>query len=70
MVSFKKNRRKRFIMVEKKEMFDTAVVKLDFLGKEDDIYNKAIDELDKKLVKDNDQQVSKVIADKVRGSKE
>ena len=58
-------------MVEKKEMFDTAVVKLDFLGKEDDIFYKAIDELDKNLVKDsNDQQISKVVADKVRGSKE
>lgn len=58
-------------MVEKKEMFDSAVVKLDFLGKEDDVFNKAISELDKKLVKEADsQQVSKVIADKARGSKE
>ena len=60
-------------MVEKKEMFEAGLIKLDFLGKEDDVFNKAIDELDKKLLKDakelDAQQMAGVLADKARNSK-
>lgn len=53
-------------MSDKKEMFDNAVVKLDFLGKEDIDFNKAIADLDKKIVDDKNAEVAKVVADKVK----
>lgn len=53
-------------MSDKKEMFDNAVVKLDFLGKEDIDFNKAIADLDKKIVDDKNAEVAKVVADKAK----
>ena len=53
-------------MSDKKEMFDNAVVKLDFLGKEDVDFNKAIADLDKKIVDDKNAEVAKVVADKAK----
>lgn len=53
-------------MSDKKEMFDNAVVKLDFLGKEDIDFNKAIADLDKKIVDDKNAEVAKAVADKAK----
>ena len=53
-------------MSDKKEMFDNAVVKLDFLGKEDIDFNKAIADLDKKIVDDKNAEVAKAVVDKAK----
>lgn len=53
-------------MSDKKEMFDNAVVKLDFLGKEDIDFNKAIADLDKKIADDKNAEVAKAVADKAK----
>lgn len=54
-------------MVEKKQTFDDAVVKLDFLSKDDDVFSKAIDNLDKKMK--NDSETSATVSKSQEKSK-
>ena len=54
----------------KKDMFDSAVVKLDFLSKGEVDFKKAIDDLDKKMEEDAVKaNVAQVVADKSGNSK-
>ena len=57
-------------MADKKEMFDSAVVKLDFLSKDEVDFMKAVEDLDKKMEGDAAKiDFAKVAADKSKNSK-
>ena len=57
-------------MTDKKDMFDSAVVKLDFLSKNDVDFKKAMEDLDKKMENDSAKiNVAEVVAGKTNNSK-
>lgn len=66
-----KRNKKRLVMSEnKKDMFDSAVVKLDFLSKSEVDFKKAIDDLDKRMDDDSARiSVANFAADKSKNSK-
>ncbi len=53
-------------MTDKKNMFETGVVKLDFLAKEDTDFEKGIAALDKKIESDGNVDLNNVISSKVK----
>ena len=55
-------------MANRKEMFETGAIKLDFLTKGDEVFNAAISKIDKKEASEKNAELSKVVANQKGGS--